>query len=133
MLLIGDVALRESMVDHGLYVYDLGELWLGFTGLPFVFALWIVTREAARQRGEEVQALAAQLVAAKGCAYESLGSIADTCKEREWMGRDALIDYWQTLSYDLTPRHLAGVATFFRYARDLQLIGAEPEIRLFSS
>lgn len=132
LLLIGDAALRESMANRDLFVYDLGELWLGFTGLPFVFALWIVTREAAYRNRREVQSLAAGLIAAKSRAYESFGSIADTCKEREWMGREALIDYWRTLSYDLTSRHLEGVATFFRYARELQLIREEPEIRLFA-
>lgn len=132
LLLIGDAALRESMANRDLFVYDLGELWLGFTGLPFVFALWIVTREAVSRNRGEVQSLAAGLIAAKRRAYESFESIADTCKEREWLGREALIDYWQTLSYDLTPRHLQGVATFFRYARELQLIREEPEIRLFA-
>lgn len=132
LLLIGDAALKESMRNRDLFVYDIGELWRGFTGLPFVFALWLVKREAAEQRRGEVQALAAQLIGAKKCAYESYGDIAENCREREWMGREALIEYWRTLSYDLTPRHLEGVATFFRYARELQLLPEEPAIRIFS-
>jgi len=38
-LLIGDNALREPPGDH--YVLDLGEEWQNFTGLPFVYALWV--------------------------------------------------------------------------------------------
>ena len=38
-LLIGDNALREPPGAH--YVLDLGEEWSDFTGLPFVYALWV--------------------------------------------------------------------------------------------
>ncbi len=132
LLLIGDAALRERMVDRGLFVYDLGELWLAFTGLPFVFALWMVTRQAAEQKRWEVQALVERLLAAKERAAHSYGKIAEESREAEWMGRDALVDYWRTISYDLTLRHLEGVATFFRYAWELGLIEAEPELRIFA-
>lgn len=131
LLLIGDAALRERIVDRGLFVYDLGELWLAFTGLPFVFALWMVTRRAAEQKRGEVQALVERLLYAKERAYHSYGKIAEESREVAWMGRDALVDYWRTISYDLTPRHLEGVATFFRYAWELGLIEVEPEIRIF--
>jgi chorismate dehydratase len=43
-LLIGDVAMRVPR--EGLVVLDLAEEWHAWTGLPFVFALWIV-RDAA--------------------------------------------------------------------------------------
>lgn len=32
------------------YVYDLGELWKEYTGLPFVFAVWAVHRDCDVQR-----------------------------------------------------------------------------------
>jgi chorismate dehydratase len=41
-LVIGD---RTIGLDHSFkYVYDLGEAWMAWTGLPFVFAAWISTR-----------------------------------------------------------------------------------------
>ncbi len=43
-LLIGDNALQEPPGDH--YVLDLGEEWTNFTGLPFVYALWVFRPEA---------------------------------------------------------------------------------------
>ena len=49
LLLIGDAALREGIGSSGFHVYDLGALWHAYTGLPFVFALWMVTREAVRE------------------------------------------------------------------------------------
>jgi len=132
LLLIGDAALRERLRSFELFVYDLGELWHTFTGLPFVFALWMVTRKAVEMKHGEVKALSADLLAAKHLAYDSYGAIADESKEREWISREALVDYWQTISYDLTPQHLAGVTVFFRYAKELGLIPEEPEIRMFA-
>jgi chorismate dehydratase len=33
------------------YIYDLGEEWYQWTGLPFVFARWMVRKDLARQEG----------------------------------------------------------------------------------
>jgi chorismate dehydratase len=112
-------------------VYDLGELWLEFTGLPFVFALWMVTSEAAERKAAEVRTLVERLQAAKRYAYETYDAIAERCEERNWLDKSALVDYWRTISYDLTPLHLEGVVTFYRYAAELRLLETEPEIRIF--
>ena len=46
-LIIGDRALRlaESGAGTGRRVYDLGEEWWNWTGLPMVFAVWAVRRD----------------------------------------------------------------------------------------
>ena len=38
-VVIGDRALQQRLVSP--FIYDLGEAWKEFTGLPFVFAAWI--------------------------------------------------------------------------------------------
>ena len=130
-LLIGDAALREGMKKQDLHVYDLGELWYEFTGLPFVFALWIMTREAVARKREEMAALTRDLQAAKQIAYDSYESIAAASREGMWIERASLVSYWRTISYDLTPRHVEGVKTFFRFAREMEILQQEPEIILF--
>ena len=42
-VVIGDKAI--GLHQKFSYVYDLGEEWMRFTGLPFVFAAWVSTRE----------------------------------------------------------------------------------------
>jgi len=42
-LLIGDPALR--LAGRGYRVFDLAEVWRQFTGLGFVFAMWMTRRE----------------------------------------------------------------------------------------
>jgi len=43
-VMIGDGAMRAP--KEGLLVLDLAEEWYAWTGLPFVFALWAVRRDA---------------------------------------------------------------------------------------
>ena len=128
LLLIGDAALKGAADPGGCRVYDLGELWHDFTGLPFVFALWIARRDAVRARGSELAALGRDLVAAKKIAYASYAEIAAGCRERAWLAVDQLVDYWQTISYELTPAHLQGARLFFRYAFEMGLIPSQPEL-----
>ena len=43
-MMIGDTAMRAPR--QGLFVLDLAEEWHTWTGLPFVFALWLVRQDA---------------------------------------------------------------------------------------
>jgi chorismate dehydratase len=129
MLLIGDTALRASLLDADLFVYDLGELWHEWTGLPFVFALWFCGRKVAGDRYAEVTRLARHLVASKELACADLESIAHSAPEAQWMGRDRLVAYWRdNISYDLDSRHQDGLRLFYRYCVELGLLPAEPEL-----
>lgn len=130
-LLIGDRALRASFVATG-HVYDLGELWYRFTGLPFVFALWILRREAAQNKREEVAALLQQLGQSRSRAFASLEAVAAATPERDWMGEADLVAYWRCISYELDDRHLAGLRRYFSLAVKHGLLPAIPEIRFFA-
>lgn len=127
MLLIGDTALGASLKDADLLVYDLGELWYEWTGLPFVFALWFCDRHVAADRPDEVIGLARQLAASKVQAYSNLESIARNSPEAEWMGIERLVAYWRNnISYDLENRHLDGLRLFYRYCVELGLLSDDP-------
>lgn len=132
VLVIGDTALKWASSGLSLYRYDLGEVWRSLTGLPFVFALWILRKEAAEARFGEVALISRQLREAKEAALSSLQSIAEECCERTWMDKEELVCYWRTISYDLSQRHLEGVSTFFRGAREVGVLSREPEIVFFS-
>ncbi|MBI5914294.1 MAG: menaquinone biosynthesis protein [Bacteroidetes bacterium] len=45
-LIIGDRAIGQ--LGRHPWVYDLGEAWLAYTGLPFVFAAWVSNRPLAQ-------------------------------------------------------------------------------------
>ena len=57
-LLIGDEALRQRRGVPGYpHLYDLGEEWHRWTGLPFVFARWVVRRDLNDDKVRWLEAL----------------------------------------------------------------------------
>ncbi len=132
MLLIGDAALRSSMAETGLRVYDLGSLWYEWTGLPFVFALWFCTRVAAQERRREVQVLAERLVQSKTYAGRERERIAAASPEVAWMGRERLIAYWRdNIAYELGMAQQKGLRLFYDLSAELGLIPRAPELSFF--
>lgn len=129
VLLIGDAALRAALQNPDVHIYDLGELWYDWTDLPFVFALWLCTKRAFIEQPEEVYLLVRHLQSAKKRAETSWNKIAEEAQESSWMGKERLVKYWrENISYDLGPRHIEGLAHFFRCCVELELMASEPDL-----
>lgn len=83
-LRIGDRALEESFAPDALPVFNPSRVWCERTGLPFVFAAWIVRPgveiephlgafERARERGAAaVEATASEIARARGWPLEAV-------------------------------------------------------------
>jgi chorismate dehydratase len=128
VLLIGDAALRAALRKPDVYVYDLGKLWHDWTGLPFVFALWLCSRKVSHEHPQELMDLARRLVEAKQRSRNSTEALAESAPEADWMGRQRLMDYWnENISYELEPHHLEGLLHFYRNCAELGLIESVPE------
>jgi len=132
-LLIGDRALRaaKNKVNSQL-IYDLGGLWYQFTGLPFVFALWILRKEASQEKGTELRAFQSYLQASRSRALADLNGLATMVPEKEWLGEQGLVDYWNCMSYDLGAKHLQGLQLYFDLCHKYGLLDERPEIRFFT-
>ncbi len=119
-LLIGDEALIEGTVRRAVprrgvpHVFDLGDEWLKWTGLPFVFALWSVRRD----RLAEVTAsgIVPALHAAKTDGRQHLEAIAQAYAPRLDLPTGVCTKYLRDLRYDLTGWDLAGLQRFLSYA-----------------
>jgi chorismate dehydratase len=128
-LLIGDEALKYNSrikiknakrKDAGAsaFVYDLGELWHEKTGLPFVFALWIVQEELYRPnhaRHDLFMKFADDLLKAKKESLKNLRMIAGHSPMKGFMSEEAIIDYWNKLDYELSDEHKKGLYLFKDY------------------
>ena len=127
-LLIGDRALRLAQnPPAGIRIYDLGELWHRFTGLPFVFALWIVRRRVYLAQPCEVHAVRRQLGQALALAYADLDGMARAAAGGP-LPAEELVSYWRdAVSYELTAAHLAGLQLFFELCRKHGLLDELPE------
>jgi len=115
VLLIGDRAMTAAEGPYHVVV-DLAEAWRAWTGLPFVFALWV-----ARQ-GVDLGRLPAAL---ERCRAEGLAHAMEIAAEhgpRLGLGVAACYDYLtETLSYDLGGPELAGLRRFANLAARLGL------------
>ena len=128
-LAIGDQAIRASLSGAARRVTDLGAWWRRETGTPFVFALWIVSRAAARDRGETRRRFARTLLAAKRAARVEMDRRGDGfLAGPAWIPRPFLKAYWKNLSYDLGAEQ-EGLRLFFRLAAKIGRIPAAPPLR----
>lgn len=127
LLLIGDAALRAAAEGSGLHVYDLGAVWRDWTGLPFVFALWLCRDDIAES--PLIKRLANNLVQARSLLPLHYAEIAEMSLEAGWMGYDRLIAYWRdNIQYDLEIRKISGLNMFFAKCCELGLITSVPEL-----
>ncbi len=132
LLLIGDSALRAALTPQGRFVYDLGELWFEFTGLPFVFALWLARRVAVENERAAFSSLAERLVISKQLSISSFAEIAAAFVHNNWTTSEFLIKYWETISYDLDENHLEGLKLFFSFAVECGILEQAPPLRLLA-
>lgn len=130
-LLIGDRALKAAQSRLAPYVFDLGSLWHAFTGLPFVFALWIVRRDTVQKRGGEVARLQQSLRSSLARALADLPTLAAQTADRSWMSAVEQLDYWRAMSFALDHAHRQGLKHFFRLAVKYHFLDAMPELNFF--
>lgn len=126
-LLIGDSALRERGLDRYPHIYDLGELWKEHTGLPMVFAVWIVRREAASDKREQLVSLHRSLKASIDDAQQDWDKLAAGLVNYEWISKDEVVKYWRGINFSLTSQHTKGLLAFYDDAAELNLVEESPE------
>lgn len=123
-LVIGDAALVlrgearphvESAHATGLpsypFAYDLGETWKAWTGLPFVFAVWVAQRTAPVA---EALGIHASLITSRNWGLEHLPTLAEQASRATGVSEPVCHEYLSGLDYGLSYEHLAGLTEFFR-------------------
>jgi chorismate dehydratase len=108
VLLIGDRAMQAADATF-VEVWDLGETWQSWTGLPFVFAMWVA------RAGIETASLAHTLAAARDRALSHLAEIA--AEEAPPLGitaESALSYFRDNLHFVLGDEELNGLRHFYR-------------------
>ncbi|MCU0650090.1 MAG: menaquinone biosynthesis protein [Gemmatimonadaceae bacterium] len=132
-LVIGDAALllqaqrarREGPLG-ALYphAYDLGGEWRAWTGLPFVFAVWVAQRTTPVRAALDAHA---SLIASRDWGLAHLDTLAAQAAVATGVAREVCDAYLSGLDYRLSYPHLAGLTEFFRR---LVLTGRVPDGRL---
>jgi chorismate dehydratase len=132
VLLIGDRAIGGEAIGgsaaaagqparRGFFqlVWDLGDEWVRWTGLPFVFAVW------AARRGVNVSAVESLLAAARDSGKANLAAIAAVEAAAHGLTVPQCLGYLRdNLHYDVGPRERLALERFYRHAEALELAPA---------
>ncbi|HLW78314.1 MAG TPA: menaquinone biosynthesis protein [Terriglobia bacterium] len=121
-LVIGDPALTYQ--GRPATVLDLGEEWRKFTGLPFVFALWVGRAEAklSRWRGD--------FTGSRDYGLAQVDEIARQHASRYGLSPEEVKVYLtENIDYTLDEENVKGLDLFYRLAHQYGMIAAESELR----
>jgi chorismate dehydratase len=126
VLLIGDRAISEYLpATDFVEIWDLGEKWSEWAGLPFVFAMWIA------RAGVDAGEVAAVLSAARDNGVRCLAEIAE--REAPLVGAtpELAIGYFRdNLHFVLGDEELAGLRRFYTLCVKHGLAPADGDARL---
>jgi len=115
-LIIGDPALALSepgAIATGFRTFDLAELWHQYTGLGFVFAMWMTRRSA----------IVVDLAAARDEGIQNLGRIARNYAENIGVDEAAMMEYLsESISYSVDDSMHQGMELYFSLAEKHGLI-----------
>ncbi|MGQ9859891.1 MAG: menaquinone biosynthetic enzyme MqnA/MqnD family protein [Thermodesulfobacteriota bacterium] len=133
-LRIGDSALREMASGKWRYWWDLGQAWFEWTGLPFVFALWLVRREVVERDPQRVAQLHRSLIASRDQGLADLQGCAR--KAKAILGEDLGLDmeeYFKGLRFNLGPDETKGLERFYLKLAEKGRITSRPPLRFWEA
>lgn len=112
VLAIGDEALRLRKRPAYPYIWDLGAAWLEWTGLPFTFGVWVISKDAAR-RGALAEDPVSVLHAGRDWGAANMDVILDIAEGNYPLSRTELTEYFNGLSYKLGDIERQGLCLFY--------------------
>ena len=131
VLAIGDEALALRHDPAFPYQLDLGEVWRDWTGLPFVFGVWVARRKALTERPEDLREGARLLRESKRMGVSAMEEVVSlTCQAKPNLSREELRRYYGHLCYDLGTREQEGLSRFFEYLAEHGIIEKAPELAI---
>jgi chorismate dehydratase len=130
-LIIGDKALKEKWHVHFDHIYDLGQMWLELTDLPFVFALWAVRKSFADKQPEVVSSIIKLFDLSKEQGKKNLEDIAKKASEILGIDIDICKKYYELLNYNLDPLQLKGLTSFFEKLYHKKILSQKVQLRFF--
>ncbi|MET7641415.1 menaquinone biosynthesis protein [Streptomyces sp. NPDC005438] len=132
-VVIGDAALRASLLDAGTFgyeIHDLGQMWREWTGLPFVFAVFAARRSFLEAKPELVHEVHEGFLASRKLFLDEIDEVC--AKAARWEAFDAQTlkgYYLSALDFSLGERQLAGIREFASRVGGVEA-GFSPDVRI---
>lgn len=117
-LIIGDPALQLAQTE--LLVFDLAELWNGYTDLGFVFAMWMSRNERSP----------IDFASARDEGLAHVDEIIGNYMPELGLSREEMHEYLtDNVSYFVTEEMRKGMELYFKLAHKHQLVSENKELR----
>ena len=131
-LAIGDEALR--LARSGLYsnILDLGTAWYEWTGLPFVYALWVLRKKTVEERNGQVAPAISALLESKRWGQTHIGAICEEAARAGLLGVGELEEYYRCLRFDLNEKEQKGLALFYSYLSRIGELEEVPQLDIYT-
>jgi chorismate dehydratase len=113
-LVIGDAALMlaaGTLPSPFTHRYDLGAVWKEWTGMPFVFAVWVANRTVPTAAALGVHA---SLIESRNWGLAHIDELAAEAASKTGVSHPECATYLQGLDYGLSYPHLGGLTEFYR-------------------
>lgn len=130
ILLIGDRAIQPPQ-EKFLATWDLGEEWYAWTGLPFVFAMWVANQKA-QHASNELNRVDVALSQSRNLGIARLDQIAEREAPRLGLTLPTTVSYLKkNLQFHLGSAERCGLKMFYELASGLNLApkGVQPIFR----
>lgn len=131
-LAIGDEALQLRRHKDYPFCMDLGDAWHRWTGLPFVFALWIIQKKAVERWNGTLATALETLSSAKTWGRTNLDAVCRQAAERGILNCAELNDYYEALGYNLFEEEKKGLELFFKYLLEIGEVCEVPRLDIYS-
>ncbi|HBQ86052.1 MAG TPA: hypothetical protein DER33_01125 [Syntrophomonas sp.] len=130
-LLIGDDALRAKYrPDERLYIYDMGNEWKQFTGLPMVFAVWAIRKDFVNRQPDQVRLIKNMFIESMNYSLANIQAVAEKAAQWEEFSADYLVDYFNSLKFDFDAGKQEGLLEYYRQAFEQGLLDEIPPLQV---
>ncbi|MBS4025607.1 MAG: menaquinone biosynthesis protein [Clostridia bacterium] len=130
-LLIGDDALTWGWKKSGYYVYDLGELWYQFTGLPMVYAVWVIKKDLVQTNQSLAEAIISGFQAAKEWQEKNKELLIAKASQEYQYPSQLIASYFDTIRYDFDSLYKQGLLKFYELAKEAGALSGTEELMVW--
>lgn len=132
-LFIGDDALYlKYHQQKDYYYYDLGREWKKLTGLCMVYAVWVVSREFAKNHHDDTMKIQQFITNGFKNGFEHIDDAITKLTSDKPFTYQQLYEYMHVIQWKLNPEQIQALSLFYQYAYELNLIEKMPQIDIFA-
>jgi chorismate dehydratase len=132
VMVIGDTALTQPWQERYVHCFDLGGIWYEMTGLPFVFAVWVVRESFAKRYPEQVGQVLDLLHASKKQGYAHIEDVIFAGTQKLKLSHSLIKRYYDLLICDLDPLKIKAMKIFFESLYEQDILDTPAKVRFFN-